>query len=599
MENSVRTYLVILMMVILAFTGLMLKTPFEAVDVARGATGGPVDQGWDDADGRDRYICNVADWTTEDGDAIRVENMVIEMDDTSILIDGGSLVMVNCTVLWDCSAENLYGITLTNGNLTVYNSTFKHKGLGNDSVDEFMWFILMDDEGVGKDSVNFTAYNSTFNASISTLFAAPDTNPNMAILGGNLTAYHCIFEMPEQYYGTDENVSFVNCRVVGNHSFETATATLNWVNAHYITFHDNYTASALFDADLQDAEGDVMTCVNRSMPSGIGLSSAFMFPPDLNTHWFAKLNRTETSAGVTNSSHTYPLTFSVDKPTAWTDNTKYTLKRISPKEHCLDKFEDDFNISVGNWNITEAAEDAYTSKVLRTTLLSFSTAQVSFALESPSDIDYTVDWVDWTTNESAYVDYEARGSYVLDYVVLSANAGNDLSVIKGANKTFDGTGATGENPILNYTWVFKNSTGSTVLTEYGSAPWEIVNFTAGVYTITQTITDDEGARDSDTATMTITAPSTSGSGTTGSATADDDWDWWPYGWMRFWRTQYWDEIWDVIKDLFSGTSLIIILFLLIVTGLGNYIWDTIYRKNAIPREGKKAVRGWGRFWGRK
>jgi len=535
-----------------------------------------------------------ADWVVENGDDLWYEDVTLSLT-RNMYILGGTVTLVNTTLWVNGAHDDHYNIYNYGGNFTLINSSIEHKGRRNASVDSYMFGIMMDDRGNDPikgefKSCNMTMYNSSINSTRLVGFATPATESNLLVYGGNFTSYFSSIECPEQYYGSDENITFVNSKVVGNHSFNDTTTTLNWVNYHTITFHDNNTA--LIDITFSDSEGTAMTITNGSYPSNMHISPTYLYHPDEYAFWFARTNRTEIRTGVTNSTNSYPWTASIDKPATWTTNTLYTLKECAPRECSHGKFLDDMNQSLGNWNVTEVDEDAYTSKVLRTTSLSFSTTDVGFLLRAPVDIDYSKEWAFGTNNGSSYHGWEDKGANSLDYVRLSANAGNDFTVQKGSNHQFDGTGSTAENAKTNYTWTITNSSGSTVATLYGSRPLVRVNLSAGEYPVSLRVKDDELASDADEAIMTVTDPTSNGTTTGTSVITTTGWDWWSSPWWRsdiwkFWEGQWWEEVWDETVDFVrSDWGVVIILGLVLFA-----VVETMTDVSLIKTFGKLLKRG--------
>ena len=105
-----------------------------------------------------------------------------------------------------------------------------------------------------------------------------------------------------------------------------------------------------------------------------------------------------------------------------------------------------------------------------------------------------------------------EGTLIILNAPPEANAGDDQTVDEGDSVTFDGSGSfdidtnpTDEIPYLAYDWDFADGSGGTGVNQthaYGDN---------GVYTVTLTVTDDDGAQDSDTMVVTVNnvAPSVS------------------------------------------------------------------------------------------
>jgi len=329
--------------------------------------------------------------------------------------------------------------------------------------------------------------------------------------------------------------------------------------------------------EFEDADNDLMTVTNASFPANIGLTAEFFYPSDEHCFWFARSNATETVAGLANGTEPYPWLMKIDKPTAYTQNSLWTLKEYSGQNHCLEMYLDDHNQTLGTWNVTEVIEDALATKVVKTSTLAFSSGQTGFYIYNGYDEDWNHNWL---ANDTGYTDWSGKGSYGLDYVTLSANAGNDFTVVRGTTKTFDFTGSTGENAITNYTCIITDSSGVVQGTIYTSTPSLLVNYTAtrsGVYTCTLTTTDDEGATDTDTATMTVTTATltAAGSGTTASGSSSYDWG---DNWWEIWTGDWWRALWDwFTDDVLTVDGLAIGFTFLLLLVILNYLWD--HKKN--------------------
>jgi choice-of-anchor A domain-containing protein len=96
-----------------------------------------------------------------------------------------------------------------------------------------------------------------------------------------------------------------------------------------------------------------------------------------------------------------------------------------------------------------------------------------------------------------------------------ANAGPDQSVSEGDTVTLAGSGTDPENQALSYSWQVVNSSGPAItLSDAASAAPSFATSDDGVYTLSLTVTDSEGASASDTVTVTVgnVAPSVSATG---------------------------------------------------------------------------------------
>ena len=82
-----------------------------------------------------------------------------------------------------------------------------------------------------------------------------------------------------------------------------------------------------------------------------------------------------------------------------------------------------------------------------------------------------------------------------------ANAGTDQTVIVNEVVTFDGSGSTdSDGTIVSYAWDFGDThTGSGVTTSHAYSA-------IGIYTVTLTVTDNDGLTGSDTAVITVKTP---------------------------------------------------------------------------------------------
>ncbi len=85
----------------------------------------------------------------------------------------------------------------------------------------------------------------------------------------------------------------------------------------------------------------------------------------------------------------------------------------------------------------------------------------------------------------------------------TANPGSDASVDTGQIHTFDGSGSTDDNGIVNYTWTFTHNGTSVAL--YGVGP-QFTFWAAGTYDITLTVRDADGLTDTDTVQITVNEP---------------------------------------------------------------------------------------------
>ncbi len=99
---------------------------------------------------------------------------------------------------------------------------------------------------------------------------------------------------------------------------------------------------------------------------------------------------------------------------------------------------------------------------------------------------------------------DAEGNSATDTVTITvtavndppvADAGIDQTVTVGDTVTFDGSGSSDDSAITNYTWTFTYDDVSRELYDEGPTfTFEIVD----TYTVTLTVTDDDGATDTDT-----------------------------------------------------------------------------------------------------
>ncbi len=87
-----------------------------------------------------------------------------------------------------------------------------------------------------------------------------------------------------------------------------------------------------------------------------------------------------------------------------------------------------------------------------------------------------------------------------------ANAGADKTTTVGSAVSFDGSGSVDDKDIVSYSWDFDASTGVT--SEASGAKVTKTYTTAGVYTVTLTVTDTIGQKSADTLQITVTAATT-------------------------------------------------------------------------------------------
>ena len=140
---------------------------------------------------------------------------------------------------------------------------------------------------------------------------------------------------------------------------------------------------------------------------------------------------------------------------------------------------------------------------------------VATAVDTSRSGDYqvTYDVTDTAGNEAVQVERSVTVAEPVANIAPVANAGADQSVAFGATVTLDGSGSSDpDGTIQSYAWTHTSTDGGAPATAIilsggtTSGPTFTAPDTAAELVFTLTVTDDDGATNSDTVTITVTAP---------------------------------------------------------------------------------------------
>jgi len=458
----------------------------------------------------------------------------------------------------------------------------------NTSLTDQPWVFDVNASAPGSGTVNVKMFNTEMKSCWGDDWTWPALDANIMINASSdvnacdFICYYCDFDMPRGFIFGDAADTFpmVNTEWRGNKTFtydESADldedASIKWVNAHMITLHDENTTG--IDIDVFDDQDDDLSMSNGTFPSGFGLEAAYFHVPNNETMWFAILNTTETHTGgyAYYGTNPYPYNVSIDTPNTWTPtkNRKITTIGYTAKELALEDYEYTYNQTATTYyKLTEAHEQAFSNRAIESDNMYFTTSDLQLQIGRP---------VRFSSNDTITT---TTGSFSLDLVQIDAGAGADKTVTKGTVVKYNGALNSGEN-VLTYTWTAVNAYGSTVQTFTTASPTINTShgrWTAGNYTVSVNLTDDEGAWDTDSMILRINTASTS-SGTT-RASGDDDAFSWRDDWYRIWTGDWWREVKDSIVDFIdSDTGKIVIaggLIFLIVEFFTNFSFIKIVKK---------------------
>jgi len=586
---------------LLVIIGLLGAFLFGIPEPVEAEVNPPVFAGWIDYNissaGRPVFT-TPGDWTIDPGETLWYEDMTIILGGDLIIMPTGNLTLANCTV-WLTNAVDLANEILVNsgGTLYAFNSTFEHQGRRNDSVTEFAWIFHVIE--IAEETTVVHAVNCSFQAYPSVVFEVPAAESNLIIDGDDACFYHCNVDMAEQYYSAGQ-VSYANCRVIGNKSWGGGIETVNFISYHAITVHGNDTNSLTIS--ITDANNAPVVVVNESTPIGPAIpdwNPRFLYAPVNNTWWFSQLNYTQVSGGITNGTNEYPFLVNITYGATWSDHDLITLKEYHPRNGSLDRYMDDHNRSAASWSITEQEEDNYSSYNLETSNMTVNSTNASFYIYSPFAINYSAVGL---TDADGYVDWGDNGSYVLDYVTLDVALPSDKYLYRDAAYTITPT-VTHENPIASYAWELQLN-GDVLESGSSSTFSPDLDWNPGSYDVILNVTDDEGATAEDSmvinlraratgdgdeddddddddddssssssssssSTSTSSTPSTTG---TSVVSSSDDKEWFDDNWYKPYKLKWWSGAWDYVEEVSGTTWTIIGASSVVVVGLFVYIY---------------------------
>ena len=294
-----------------------------------------------------------------------------------------------------------------------------------------------------------------------------------------------------------------------SHTFTVVSGTIYYIRMREANTKNrlNFTIDFVFTADntppTANAGADQSVFIGTSVTlSGSGTDSDGTITGYLWTEGATTLSNSAsfTKSDFTVGTHTLTLTVTDDDGATATDTVFITIVPNSPPTANAGA---DQLINLGDNTSLDASGSSDSDGSIVAYLWQEGTITLS------GNANFTLTGLTAGTHTMTLTVTDDKGDTGTDTVDIKvntapvANAGPDQNITLGDTLTLDGTGSTDDfNNITNYTW-----TESTIPLSLSGATTTANITTAGTYTITLTVTDDNGLTDTDTLTILVnTAP---------------------------------------------------------------------------------------------
>lgn len=550
------------------------------------------------------------------------ENITININGDVNITENAGVIFKNCIIeMNNTNAEiddDIVWVIL--GELTAYNTTFTHKNRGTgDLIQDFQWIL----SGVG----TVTLYDCEFyapdnDATESTIRLGTGGAPT-AGWAGEFVAINSILNCSIDATNANDVGAWVPKLITVNTNL---TQDIDFPNHGDFSWQNYYMHTiSLENVDTTDLNMSIMDAQGRRVYDNTTYAGTWAgngtFPVNLtcyipeyitdnvmpNSTWFIIENFTEaydilaTVPGVVRvERYEWPLTVTMDKPGTW-DPDQVVGREYD--EVTVMKYQHNNHIGWG-YNWPDTIFDAKGAEDYRLEDVTTSAFKMTFDLNAPRPINHTHDrpshpWDQDGDLEDDDEDQAYGGGMTLEENTIVADAGTSIEVYRYGNFTLSANMTTSEEAIATYAWEIINSNGTRVTSFSGKyKTYRNTTLPVGLYTVTLTVTDVEGAQDWDSIAMRIVQRPTAAKGT--GSTEDDDededeeWDW---TWSNFY--EFWDGDWWVAL----GNFLIEPVTMLVIVIIAISILVILYFRGSSPimasKSGKRVTKGSRRRKGKK